>query len=78
MSFQSPLFLLALLAVPLLLGFALWVDRRRAKFPVAYTNIDVLASVIEHKRSASRWVPLVLLLLALAFAAGASRARRRT
>jgi len=70
-SFQSPLFLLALLAVPLLLGFALWVDRRRAKFPVAYTNLDVLASVIDHKRSASRWVPLVLLLLALAFAAGA-------
>jgi Ca-activated chloride channel family protein len=70
-SFQSPLFLLALLAVPALLGFALWIDRRRAKFPVVYTNIDVLASVVDHKRSASRWVPLVLFLLALTFAAGA-------
>jgi Ca-activated chloride channel family protein len=70
-SFQSPLFLLALLAVPLLLGFALWIDRRRARFPVAYTNIDVLASVVEEKRSARRWVPLVLFLLALAFATGA-------
>ena len=48
-SFQSPLFLLALLAVPLLLAFALWIDRRRARFPVAYTNIDVLASVVEHE-----------------------------
>ena len=34
-------------------------------YPVAFTNLDVLASVVEQKRSARRWVPLVLLLLAL-------------
>jgi Ca-activated chloride channel family protein len=76
-SFQSPLFLLALFAVPLLLGFALWIDRRRARFPVAYTNIDVLASVMETRSSFRRWVPLVLFLLALTFATGAL-ARPRT
>ena len=47
MSFQSPLFLLALLAVPLLLALALSIDRRRAQFPVAFTNLDVLAGVVE-------------------------------
>ena len=53
------------------------MDRRRARFPVAYTNLDVLAGVVEEKRSWRRWVPLVLLLLALTFAAGAL-ARPRT
>jgi Ca-activated chloride channel family protein len=76
-SFQWPLFLLALLAVPLLLVFALLVDRRRARFPVAFTNIDVLAGVAEEKRSWRRWVPLALLLLSLTFVAGAL-ARPRT
>ena len=71
MSFQSPLFLLALLAVPLLAGFAIWVDRRRARYPVAYTNIDVLAGVVEERPSRRRWVPLVLFLLALALATSA-------
>jgi len=71
MSFEWPLFLLALLAVPVLLLFALWIDRRRARYPVTYTNVDVLASVVDEKRSIRRWVPLVLFLLALTFAAGA-------
>ena len=72
MTFVSPLFLLALLAVPLVLAFALAVDRRRARFPVAYTNLDLLAGVIEERRRAwRRWVPLAFLLLALALAATA-------
>jgi Ca-activated chloride channel family protein len=76
-SFQSPVFLLALLAVPALLVFALVIDRRRARYPVAFTNLDVLASVVEQKRSWRRWAPLVLFLIALTFAAGAL-ARPRT
>ena len=77
MNFQSPLFLLVLLAVPLLLAFALWIDRRRAKFPVAYSNLDVLASVVEERPSRRRWIPLALFLLALVFATAAV-ARPRT
>ncbi len=72
MTFVSPLFLLALLAVPLVLVFAIVVDRRRARFPVAYTNLDLLASVARKRRRPwRRWVPLAFLLLALACAASA-------
>ncbi len=78
MSFQAPLFLLALLAVPALLVFALLMDRRRARYPVAFTNLELLADVVEERRGSwRRWAPLVLFLLSLTFAAGAL-ARPRT
>jgi Ca-activated chloride channel homolog len=72
-SFVSPLFLLTLLVVPLVLVFAIVVDRRRARFPVAYTNLDLLASAVQtgRRRVWRRWVPLAFLLLALVPAAGA-------
>jgi Ca-activated chloride channel family protein len=76
MSFSWPLFLLALLVVPLVLGFAVWQDRRRARYAVAFTNLDVLASVAPRRRAWLRWVPLALLLLALA-AASTALARPR-
>ncbi len=72
-----PFLLLVLLAVPLVLLFALVMDRRSARFPVAFTNLDVLAGVVEEKHSWRRWVPLVLLLLALTSVASAL-ARPRT
>ncbi len=78
MSFISPLYLLTLLVVPAVLAFALFVDRRRSNYPLAFTNLELLAGVVERRRSVRRWVPLVLLLLALAFAAtalGRPRAR---
>jgi Ca-activated chloride channel family protein len=58
--------LLALLLVPLALVWALWSDRRRARYAVAFTNLDVLASVAE-TRSVRRYVPPALFLVALAF-----------
>jgi Ca-activated chloride channel family protein len=77
-SFASPLFLLALLVLPLTVAFALAVDRRRARYAVAYTNLDVLASVVENRRVWRRWIPLAFLLLALASAASAlARPRAR-
>jgi Ca-activated chloride channel family protein len=71
MSFVWPLFLLALLVVPLVLAFALWQDRRRAKYAVAFTNLDVLASVVARRHAWQRWAPLALFLLALAAASTA-------
>jgi Ca-activated chloride channel homolog len=77
MSFASPYFLLALLLVPLVLAAALWVERRRARYAVAFTNLDVLAAVAKTRpRAWRRWVPLALFLLALA-AASAALARPR-
>jgi Ca-activated chloride channel homolog len=72
MSFGSPYYLLLLLAVPLVILVAVLADRRGARFPIAYTNLTVLAGVLPTRRS--RWrrlVPLAFLLLALVFAAGA-------
>jgi len=71
MSFSDPLLLLALLVVPAALVYAIVVDRRRSRYPVAFTNLDLLAGLVRQRRSLRRWVPLALLLLALACAATA-------
>ena len=71
LSFASPWLLAVLAVVPLMLVFALWLDRRRARYAVAFTNLDVLASVASRRRRPLRWVPLVLFLLALVFASAA-------
>ena len=77
MSFGSPLFLLALLIVPAVLAIAVWFDRRPARHAVAFTNLDLLASVaVQYRRPWRRWVPLALFLLALA-AASTALARPR-
>ena len=65
MSLSSPLMLVALLAVPAVLVFALFVDRRRPRYTVAFTNLDLLAGLTEPRRRWRHWLPLGLLLLAL-------------
>jgi len=77
-TFASPWLLLALLLVPATLIVALWLERRRARYAVAFTNLDVLASVAEKRRPWRRWVPLALFLLALASAAVALARPRAT
>ena len=71
MSFSSPYLLALLLIVPVVAVLAIWLDRRRAKYAVAFTNLDVLASVASPRRRPRRWIPLVLFLLALAAASTA-------
>jgi Ca-activated chloride channel family protein len=65
MSFGSPYLLLSLLAIPLAI-FIWWLsERRRMKYAVNYTNLDVLATVAGGRRW--RWlVPSVLFLAAIA------------
>jgi Ca-activated chloride channel family protein len=66
MSFEWPLLLFGLLLVPLaLLGYLL-VQRRRPKYAVRFTNLDLLANVVERSPGWRRHVPAVLVLLALA------------
>src|SRR5215208_4610570 len=66
MSFECPLALVALLIVPLVAAAAWWLSQRRARYAVAYTNLDVLAAVAGRERAWRRWAPLALFLLALA------------
>ena len=63
MSFREPLLLaLGLGLAPLALGFYVLSQRRRRRFAVRYTNVDVLAGVAG--RSWGRHVPAALALLA--------------
>jgi Ca-activated chloride channel family protein len=64
MSFDRPILLLTLLVVPLAIAAYLLVERRRMRYAVTFTNLDVLASVVG-KRSTRRFVPPALFLLAL-------------
>ena len=66
MSFASPWWLLTLLVVPAALAGSLWLQRRRARYAVSFTNLGVLETVVERTPSWRRWLPLGLLLAALA------------
>ncbi|MBA3736499.1 MAG: VWA domain-containing protein [Actinobacteria bacterium] len=65
MSFERPLLLLTLLVIPLAVVLYLLAERRRMKYAIRFTNLDVLAGVVggPFRR---RYVPLALFLLALA------------
>jgi len=65
MGFREPLLLLGLALVPLALAAYVAAQRRRRRFAVRYTNLDVLASVAA-RAGWIRHVPAALGLLALA------------
>ena len=66
MSFATPLLLLGLLLLPLLVLGYRYLQRRPSRYAVRYTNLDVLASVVDSTRSWRRHAGLALFLLALA------------
>lgn len=66
MSFLNPILLLSLLLIPLLAAAYVLLRGRPARYPVRYTNLDVLASVAAGTRSWRRHAGVVLFLLALA------------
>jgi len=65
MSFHHPLLLLTLLVVPLTVALFWLAERRRMRYAVTFTNLELLASVAGG-RSFRRYVPPALFLLALA------------
>jgi Ca-activated chloride channel family protein len=68
--FEWPLALIALVAIPLaLLAYAL-LERRRARYALRFTNLDVLASVLPKGGAAQRRRFVPPLVFALAVAAG--------
>jgi Ca-activated chloride channel family protein len=64
-TFDRPLLLLTLLAVPLAVALYVLAERRRMRYAIRFTNLDVLAGVVGD-RYRRRFVPLALFLLALA------------
>ena len=63
MSFDWPLALLALLALPVLVGLYIFRERRRTAFAAGFANPALLPSVIDRAPGLRRHVPLVLMLL---------------
>ncbi|MBD0348467.1 MAG: VWA domain-containing protein [Thermoleophilia bacterium] len=66
MSFEWPLALMCLLAVPLVLAAYLLAQRRESRYALAYPNLDVLAGVVDRSGAWRRRLPPALFLLALA------------
>jgi Ca-activated chloride channel homolog len=66
MSFASPLLLWALLLVPLALAGYWLVQRRRIKYAARFTNLDLLANVVDASPGRRRHIPAALALAALA------------
>jgi Ca-activated chloride channel family protein len=77
-SFDRPLLLLTLLVVPAAVALYVLAERRRMRYAIRFTNLDVLAGVLGG-RLWRQYVPLGLFLLALAaLCVGVARPQRTT
>jgi Ca-activated chloride channel family protein len=78
MSFVHPLLLLTLAFIPIVAVLYVLSERRRARYAVRFTNVDVLATVVS-ERPWRRYVPTALFLAALAaLCVGVARPQART
>ncbi len=66
MSFASPLYLLALLAVPVVVAAYVWHDRRRSGVADRFSSPALLPNVVDREPGRLRHVPPAVLLVALA------------
>jgi Ca-activated chloride channel homolog len=77
-SFDRPLLLLTLLVVPAAIALYVLAERRRMRYAIRFTNLDVLAGVVGGRRW-RQYVPAALFLLALAaLCVGMARPERNT
>jgi Ca-activated chloride channel family protein len=65
MTFASPELLVGLLLVPAAIGLYLLVQRRRSRYAVRFTNVDLLANIAPRTPAWRRHVPPVLYLVAI-------------
>ena len=65
MTFAEPAFLIGLLAVPLAIAGYLLIQRRRARYVVRFTNVDLLANLVPRAPAWRRHVPATLYVVAM-------------
>jgi Ca-activated chloride channel family protein len=66
MTFAEPAFLIGLLAVPLVVAIYLFIQRRRGRYVVRFTNVDLLANLVPQAPTWRRHVPPALYVVAMA------------
>jgi len=66
MTFAQPFMLIALLGVPLAVLGYLYVQRRRSRYVVRFTNVDLLANLVPKAPAWRRHVPPALYVAAMA------------
>ena len=66
MTFAQPFMLIALLGVPLAVLGYLYVQRRRSRYFVRFTNVDLLANLVPKAPAWRRHVPPALYVAAMA------------
>jgi Ca-activated chloride channel family protein len=77
-TFERPLMLATLVLVPAAIALYVLAERRRMRYAIRFTNVDVLAGVMRG-RIWRRYLPLVFFLLALAaLCIGMARPQRTT
>jgi len=67
MTFAEPLLLAGLLLVPLALGAYILVQRRRSRYVVRFTNVDLLTNLVPRTPGWRRHAPTALYLGAMTF-----------
>ena len=65
MNFLAPQLLLGLLLIPLAIGAYLWTQRRRSRYAVRFTNLELLANLAPRRPGWRRHVPPALYLVAI-------------
>jgi Ca-activated chloride channel homolog len=78
MSFGNPWMLLTLLLVPLAIALYVLAERRRMRYAIRYTNVDVLASVAGRRSWRRPLTGLVLLLAVATLCVAVARPRVHT
>jgi Ca-activated chloride channel family protein len=66
MSFAAPGMLWGLLLIPLAVAFYVWSQRRRLRYAVRFTNLNLLANLVPRTPAWRRHVPPALYLAAIA------------
>ena len=65
MSFAQPVLLIGLLAIPVVVLGYLLIQRRRSRYVVRFTNVDLLANLVPRAPAWRRHVPPALYVLAM-------------
>ena len=65
MSFLAPQLLLGLLLIPVAIGAYIWTQRRRSRYAVRFTNLELLANLAPRRPGWRRHLPPALYLAAI-------------